>query len=159
MANLIPPVPLLGDIQNLPLLQLQAYCLVYELPTINAKMADMRDNLRRVRLIMQGDAARLDDNDRRTLFNAWGLPGDYSTAPTDAIAVILVGYAIGLAMRYNALGYCRTTLTITADNPTTGSTGTGNCAITLEVEAASDAGLPLTGTGQCNIALTVSSIK
>jgi hypothetical protein len=157
MANLIPPVPVLQDIMGMPLLQLQAYCTVYELPTVNAKIGDMRDNLRRLRLIYQGDPQMLTDADRRAMFDAWGLEGDWTTAPSDNIVVALIGNALALAIRYNALAYCRSPLVITANNPKTHFTGTAECDITLDVEADADAGLPLTGTAECDITLTVTS--
>lgn len=157
MAYLIPPVPLLADIASMPLTQLQAYCLTYELPTISQRASDMRANLKRVRLLYQGDSGMLTDSDRRTLFDSWGIEGDWATAPSDDIAVVLIGYAIALAMRYNALAYCRSPLTVTAKNPTVTSTGSGVCDIALEVEAATDAGVPLTGTGECDITVSVTS--
>jgi hypothetical protein len=157
MAYLIPPVPLLGDIAGMPLQQLQAYCLTYELPTISQRASDMRANLRRVRLLYQGDSRMLTDNDRRTLFDSWGIEGDWATAPSDDIAVVLVGYAISLAMRYNALAYCRSPLAVTAMNPTVTTHGSGECDIAVEVDALATAGVPLTGTGECDLILTVTS--
>lgn len=155
-ASLIPPLPILDDIANLPTMQLQAYCMVYELPTISISPDDMRDNLKRVRQIYQGDTSQLTDTDRRTLFDSWGIEGDWATAPSDDIAVVLVGYALSLAMRYNAVGYCRSPLSVTAKNPTVTLNSTGECDINVEVEAAETAGLPLTGTGTCNLTLTTS---
>lgn len=157
MANLMPRIPLPQDILGMPLLQLQAYCAVYELPTANMKIGDMRDNLMRVRLIYQGNPEMLTDSDRRTLFDAWGIEGDWATAPSDNIAVTLVGYAMAMARRYNAIGYCRDALTVTANNPRTVFTGTGKCDISVAVEAAEGAGLPLTGTAECDITVTVDS--
>jgi hypothetical protein len=159
MATVIPPLPILQDIAGMSLLQLQAYCTVYELPVVGVKIGDLRDNLRRVRLIAQGDIALLTDSDRRELFNAWGLEGDWSTAPSDNIAVTLVGFAHSLVLRHNALAYCRTPLTMTNKNPRTVFTGTAECDITVKLEAADDAGLPLTGTAECDIALTVICAK
>jgi hypothetical protein len=141
------------------LLQLKAYCSVYELPTDNVKIGDLRDRLSWVRLILQGDIALLSDFDRRTLFNVWGIEGDWSTAPSDYIAIVLVGYAQSMVLRYNALGYCRTPLSITNKNPRTVFTGTAECDIKVELDAADDAGLPLTGTAECDITVTVSSAK
>lgn len=156
-ASLLPPLPILDDISNLPTMQLQAYCLAYELPTISISPSDMRANLKRVRQIYQGDTSQLNDTDRRTLFDAWGIEGEWSTAPSDHIAVVLVGYAISLAMRYNASAYCRSPLQITTKPPTVISGGKGSCDIQLELDAATEAGQPLTGTGECDIVVSVIS--
>lgn len=159
MAYLMPPVPLLADIASMPLTQLQAYCLTYELPTISQRASDMRDNLRRLRLIYQGDISMLTDKDRRTLFDSWGIEGDWATAPSDNIAVVLVGYAISLAMRYNAVAYCRSPLAVTSKTPKVTTGGTGECGIEVDVEALATAGVPLTGTGECDLILTLTSAK
>lgn len=126
---------MLSDIKGMPVTQLQAYCRAWELPDSNLKVDDMRNSLMALRLIVQGDPQMVTRDEAWALFDAWGIEGDYSTSPPDYVLTVLVGYAAALAMRANALGYCRSACNITADNPTTNFTGTGECDITLTVES------------------------
>lgn len=135
MPNYFPRVPLLGDIQGMPLAQLQAYCRAYEIPTFKQSIDQLRNQLRVLRLIVQGDPQQVTPKEARTLFDAWGLAGDYSTCPPDNIVVVLVGYYAALAVRYAALGYCRTPSSTTAKLPTTRFTGEGECDILVFMDA------------------------
>lgn len=135
MPNYFPRVPLLGDIQGMPLAQLQAYCRAYEIPTASQSIDQLRNQLRVLRLIVQGDPQQVTPKEARTLFDAWGLEGDYSTCPPDNIVVVLVGYYAALAVRYAALGYCRTPSHTTAKLPTTRFTGEGECDIIVFMDA------------------------
>jgi hypothetical protein len=157
----------LVDIQSLPLAQLQAFCKVYELPSgpsldgsgqatganNNITMASMRANLAAVRLIAKGDVVKVTAAERLALFDAWGIPGDYSTSTPDEVIIPLIGYWHAMAMRYQAIGYCRTPHTV-ADNgkaqPVQTGGGTIWIAVTLEEY------LVYTGTGTIPISVTVN---
>jgi hypothetical protein len=135
MPNYLPRVPMLTDIRGMPTAQLLAYCRVYELPTQTTKIDDIRNNLRVLRLLVQGDTAMVTPAEAKALFDAWGVSGDYSTCPPDYIKVILIGYFAALARRFQATGYCRTPLTVNATQPTTTFTGAGECDITVTMDA------------------------
>jgi hypothetical protein len=156
MAEILPRMPMLADIKGMPLTQLQAYSRAWELPTQGMKIADMRNNLSAVRMIVQGDTTMVTRAEAWALFDAWGLEGDYSTAPQDYVVTALVGYAAALAMRANALGYCRSACNVVANNPTTTFTGTGECDITVSVDAPTNVRF-VPGTGECDIIVSVDS--
>jgi hypothetical protein len=135
MPNILPRVPMLPDIKGMPTAQLLAYCRVYELPTQTTKIDDIRNNLRVLRLLVQGDTAMVTPMEARRLFDAWDIQGDYSTCPPDYIKVVLIGYFAALARRYQATGYCRTPLSVIGTLPTTRFTGAGECDITVTMDA------------------------
>jgi microcystin-dependent protein len=130
MPNYLPRVPMLYDIMGMNPQQVQAYCRVYELPT-NINLELMRNNLRVLRLLVQGDTAMVTSFEAKALFDAWGIQGDHSTCPPDNINVTLIGYFAAMARRFQALGYCRTPLRVIAEMPTTRFTGLGDCDITV----------------------------
>lgn len=135
MAQQMPLIPLLTDIQSLPLAQLQAYCKAYELPTANITMDNMRANLQAVCFIAHGNVLQVTTAERLTLFNAWGLAGDYSTATPDQVLIPVIGYWHAMVMRYQAIGYARNAHSV-IDNGSqqTFYTGTGSCDITVTVD-------------------------
>jgi hypothetical protein len=155
MANLLPRIPVLSDIAGMQMTQLQAYCRVWELPTGNLKIDDLRGMLNTLRLMMQGDPHVVTPADARTLFDAWGLQGDYETTLPDSLIVVLLGHAAALGMRANAIGYCRNPLSVTAKNPSTRFTGTGECDITMTIDANPPS--QSNGKGVCDITVTVDS--
>ena len=135
MADLLPRIPLEDDIRGMQMSQLQAYCLAWELPITGLKIEDLRNNLMSVRQIVGGDPDNVSEDQLKALFDGWAIEGDYSTCPPDNIAVVLVGYAAALALRYNAIGYCRTPSSMTNKQPETAFVGTGECDISVTVEA------------------------
>lgn len=134
MAYLLPRLPMLPDILGMPMAQLQAYCRAWEIPTTGQKIDDMRNNLRVLRLLIQGDPQVVTTAEAQTLYDAWDLWGDYSVSAPDTVKVMLIGYAAALGMRANAIGYCRTGTTITNKQPDTAFIGTGECDISVSVE-------------------------
>jgi hypothetical protein len=99
-----PPIPLIGDIQQMPIQMLIAYCLIYELPTRGLTQEEMRANLKAIRWIMQGDAKMVTPGEMHILWKAYNVDTGNINVDNDVKGRFITHFLYNLFIRHNAWG-------------------------------------------------------
>jgi len=129
------PMPVINDIEQMPVQMALAYSAMYELPTANLGLPDLINNLKGIRWIIQGDAQLVTPAELQTLWTAYGIDPDVANVDPVTMAILITRYLFNMPKRHNAWGYCSNTVTVQESGASAAHTSTGTCLINVEVES------------------------